>query len=272
MSEDLAVIEPEDAHPPAQALTLFGTADPVAVVDKASAVATALARVIDKQGLFTVIGTKKHVHVEGWTLLGSMLGVFAHIEWTRKTEDGWEARAVAVAAATGAIVGAGEAECLKSEPKWKGRDDFALRGMAQTRALSRALRGPLGFVAVLAGYAATPFEEMPQTADEAFVARETARRSQGAGAVPPAPPSQANSGAPPPTPQESLERIRAQAKPAATDYDDTTAVCPRCGKAEFLRPVTNPKFCQKAAGGCGAPAKGDAWTLISYGEFKERHK
>jgi hypothetical protein len=33
--------------------------------------------------------------------------------------------------------------------------------MAQTRAVSKALRGPLGFVVTLAGYEATPAEEMP---------------------------------------------------------------------------------------------------------------
>jgi hypothetical protein len=61
----------------------------------------------------------------------------------------------------GQVVGAAEAECLRSERTWKGRDDYALRSMAQTRAVSKALRGPLGFVVTLAGYEATPAEEMP---------------------------------------------------------------------------------------------------------------
>jgi hypothetical protein len=41
---------------------------------------------------------------------------------------------------------------------------YAIRSMAQTRAISRALRAPLGQIIVLAGYEATPAEEMP--ADE----------------------------------------------------------------------------------------------------------
>jgi len=80
MTDALAVIDPdEQEEAPSQALTLFGTADPLVVISKASRVALALAKVIDRQQLFTVIGTKKYVQVEGWTLLGSMLGITAQI-------------------------------------------------------------------------------------------------------------------------------------------------------------------------------------------------
>ena len=163
---DLAVIPPSP-------ISLFGTSEPLAVLDQASKVAFALAKVINKQKLFTVINGKKHVHAEGWTLLGSMLGVFPQIEWTRRikgegadySQDGWEARAVAVVAASGVTVGSADSMCTRQEKMWKDRDDFALRSMAQTRATVRALRGPLGFVIKLAGYAATPAEEV--TEDEA---------------------------------------------------------------------------------------------------------
>jgi hypothetical protein len=46
-------------------------------------------------------------------------------------------------------------------PKGKARDDFALMAMAQTRATSRALRNPLGFVVKMAGYETAGAEEMP---------------------------------------------------------------------------------------------------------------
>ncbi|MBO0723653.1 MAG: hypothetical protein J2P41_22705, partial [Blastocatellia bacterium] len=64
---------------------------------------------------------------------------------------GWEAR-VEVHNANGQLIGAGEAMCVRRERTWANRDDFALRAMAQTRAISRALRNPLGFVVKLAGY------------------------------------------------------------------------------------------------------------------------
>jgi hypothetical protein len=90
-----------------------------------------------------------------------MLGVFPVCVWTRQMEDGWEARVEARTRA-GEIVGAAEAECLRSEKTWANRDDYALRSMAQTRATSKALRQPLGFVMQLAGFNPTPAEEMPR--------------------------------------------------------------------------------------------------------------
>lgn len=147
--------------PASAPITLFGTDDPVAVVDRASTIATALADVIKRRQLFKRIGQSDHVFVEGWTLLGSMLGVFAEVEWSRPLDDnnGWEARAVARTLA-GRTVGAAESMCSKSEGKWRSSDDYAIRSMAQTRAVSKALRLPLGFIMELAGYSATPAEEL----------------------------------------------------------------------------------------------------------------
>lgn len=126
--------------------------------------AEALADVIRQKDLTTNISGREHVRLEGWTLCGSMLGVFPVITWTKPvTHDGhiigYEARCEA-RTLSGAVVGAAEAMCTEDETNWKGRDEFALRSMAQTRAASKALRLPLGFVMTLAGYAETPAEEM----------------------------------------------------------------------------------------------------------------
>ena len=142
------------------ALTLFRTDEPNAIVERASAQANALAKVIKKQRLAVNIGGREHVRIEGWTLLGTMLGVFPVVVWTRPYMDvGWEARVEARTLA-GAIVGAAEAECLRLEDNWQDRPDYALRSMAQTRAVSKAMRLPLGFIMAMAGYEATPAEEM----------------------------------------------------------------------------------------------------------------
>jgi hypothetical protein len=111
--------------------------------------------------LISRISNRDHVKVEGWTLLGTMLGVFPVCVWTKERSDGWEAR-VEARTLSGAIVGAAEAECLRSEKLWSNRDDYALRSMAQTRATSKALRQPLGFVMSLAGFDPTPAEEAPE--------------------------------------------------------------------------------------------------------------
>lgn len=138
---------------------LFGTTEPVAIIEKATSVATALKNVIRSQGLISNISGKEYPKCEAWTLLGTMLGVFPVAVWTRKLEDGWEAR-VEARTQSGAVVGAAEAQCLRSERNWANRDDFALRSMAQTRATAKCLRMPLGFVMTLAGYQPTPAEEM----------------------------------------------------------------------------------------------------------------
>lgn len=152
---------------PAQSpTTLFGSDDPNAVVQKAGEHATALVDVVRQRNLIVQIGQGEHVKVEGWTLLGSMLGVFPITEWTRPLHDeagapiGWEAR-VEAQTMDGRTVGAAEAMCTRDENTWRSRDDFALRSMAQTRATAKALRMPLGFIMQLAGFSATPAEEMP---------------------------------------------------------------------------------------------------------------
>jgi hypothetical protein len=153
-STQLAVIE----HGP---INLFGADRPEEVIARASSIATALKQMVVKQGLVSTIQGKEYPHVEAWTTLGSMLGVFPVTIWTRHTDDGqgWEARVEARTLA-GDIVGAGEAQCTRSERAWASRDDFALRAMSQTRATSRALRQSLGFVMVLAGFEATPSAEI----------------------------------------------------------------------------------------------------------------
>jgi hypothetical protein len=154
-------------------VTLFGTDDPDQIIERAAAKATALTKVIKAKGLAVSIQGREHVKIEGWTLCGSLMGVFAVPVWTRMIGEnhGWEAR-VEARTIHGAIVGAAEAQCTRDEAQWsltpKGRDgrslqprdDFALRSMAQTRASAKALRLPLGFIVTLAGYEATPAEEM----------------------------------------------------------------------------------------------------------------
>ncbi len=147
-----------ELRPPAP-VNLFHTSDPAEVIERATATAKPLADVIRKQKLFKDISGRKHVLVEGWTLLGSMLGVFAACVWTRKLENGWEAR-VEARTLNGQLVGAAEAMCLRSETLWKSRDEYAIRSMAQTRATSKALRQPLGFVVQLAGFQPEPAEEV----------------------------------------------------------------------------------------------------------------
>lgn len=133
--------------------------DASAIVKGATQVADALAAVIEHRRLFITIQGRSHVRVEGWALLGSMLGVFPVCVECRPSLNGWQAR-VEARTLSGALVGAAVAICTRDEPAWAHRPDYALASMAQTRATSKALRLPLGFVVALAGYDTTPAEEM----------------------------------------------------------------------------------------------------------------
>jgi hypothetical protein len=197
-STDLAPVSPGNAvavQGTGDVVTLWNTHDPNAIVEQASKVATALANVIEKQDLAKNLGgRKKHVEIEGWQIAGTFLGAQPIITDTQRvepkaefpvtskrkkwgkvdgkrqiveeTEDtwtvvGWSFDAVAeVRTMDGRVIGRGEATCSREEPNWKDATDSAVKGMAQTRACSRALRQALGFIVGLAGYSATPQEEM----------------------------------------------------------------------------------------------------------------
>jgi hypothetical protein len=147
---------------PAAPVTVFGTSDPDAALERMAALASRLVDVVRDQKLAVRIQGREHLRVEAWTTLGGMLGIFPMVTWTKPNEsgDGFVAR-VEVRTRHGEIVGAAEAECSRAEKVWQDRYPYSLRSMAQTRAISRALRAPLGQVVTLAGYDATPLEEMP---------------------------------------------------------------------------------------------------------------
>jgi hypothetical protein len=170
---ETAEFEPPAPAPPVIA-NLFGTDDPELVIAEIVRRAGALANVIREKKLYARIRGEEYVTVEGWTLLGTMLGVFPWLEWTRPLPEGWEAR-VEARTLDGRVVSSGESECLRSESKWKERDDFQIRSMAATRATSRALRQPLGFVMKLAGYSPTPAEEVDSALDGTTTRTERAR-------------------------------------------------------------------------------------------------
>lgn len=172
---------------------------PAEVITKATAVADALKSLIDQQEMAVDVGgRKKHVEVGAWQACGTMLGALGgqplHAEtvWSRiaREPDGqpvkreyhvkefhskkaggglkrefdvegydWEAR-VEIRTPAGVVVGAAEALCSRAESTWATRPDPAVKSMAETRAESRAYRRAIGWIVNIAGYSATPAEEM----------------------------------------------------------------------------------------------------------------
>lgn len=166
MSKAIEKREPAagDVAPPAAGPgTLFAAGlTPAAVIAQVSEIAGELRNVLRAQGLTANIQGKEYVLIEGWSLLAGLLGVYPVVAWSRELPDGagWESRAEGRTLA-GQVVGAAEAECRRDERSWSRRESYALRSMAQTRATSKCLRLTLGFIVSMAGYQATPAEEMP---------------------------------------------------------------------------------------------------------------
>lgn len=190
MSEDtaLAVREPE---PEKNDLQVLSNDDPAGILVQATKIATALKDVIEKQKLYATISGRKHVMVEGWTTLMALNRLQPFVENVEverytvekqirpfsdeampgdppmkvqtMTEHHVRARAVVSArrVSDGVAVAQAEGFCSTEEPRWKGRDEYAIRSMAQTRGTGKVGRLALSWVMTLAGYEALPAEEVP---------------------------------------------------------------------------------------------------------------
>lgn len=163
-SERTALVAAE----PLTGVTVFGTDEPMGVFARTQAIASALGQAVKQLHLSTVINRREYVLAEGWSYMGSMLGVFprtTRVETVRDKEGsaiGFEAY-VELVCRDGSVVGGAVAECSWAENNWADRDAFALKSMAQTRATGKAYRMAFGFVMKAAGFEATPAEEMVDT-------------------------------------------------------------------------------------------------------------
>lgn len=143
----------------------------------ATRVANCLSDLIEQQGLVKRGINKKepekpYVLVEGWEILGTMLGI---VPVTRIVDEmknknnrtvGFKARATLYRnpiVENGEIVGG---ELLSTAEAYATKDGFqkeffSMASMAQTRALGKAYRMTLSWIMKMAGYEPTPAEEMP---------------------------------------------------------------------------------------------------------------
>jgi len=219
---DVEIVEPEEEVPeavdemPLGQVSIYRSMDPIQQLEEAKARARVLVEVVQSQGLSKTFGnsTKPHVFVEGWQFLASQFGLVPDIEWTRELDDGagWEARASLNRLSDGQVIAHADAECRTDENNWKNRPSYAIRSMSQTRAVSKVCRIALSSVMVMAGFNATPAEEM----DGVVLSRRTEKAPRRA-------PTRIDQGPPPP--------------PTSTDQPH----CPACLKAHgTLVAVTGP--------------------------------
>ena len=119
---------------------------------------------IVKNNLSVKIVNRDYVMIEGWQFAGGLMGLSPRIVKVEKIDDmKWLAQAEIINIKTEKVMGTGYALCSKAESKKAGFDEYAILSMAQTRAIGKAFRNLIGWVVKMAGYEATPAEEMKIT-------------------------------------------------------------------------------------------------------------
>lgn len=167
-----------------------------------------LMKVVKEVGLSRKFGgDRPHLYAEAWQILGRFSGYHGICE--EPTEMFEEGKLIGFKAQAhiydrdGREVSRATSYCMRDEGNWKNKPMFQLASMAQTRALSKAYRLDLGWVAVLAGYSPTPAEEM-----------------DGVNPAPTIAPTKKSSPAASPAPKTpSLEELKAKAITAAKEFD-----------------------------------------------------
>jgi hypothetical protein len=158
---------------------LAGALTPEETVALAARMARALVDIVNQRRLYAVINGRKYPTVEAWMVVARMDGVVARERSATRQEDGsYEAEVDLIRLSDGAVVGHGSGICGMADDHngktdWSKRASQAKRGMAITRAASRAFRLQYSWIIQLAGYEPTPAEEMPDP--ESVEPRDTPR-------------------------------------------------------------------------------------------------
>jgi hypothetical protein len=138
---------------------------PEIMVAQGQRVAKILMQIVDARKDKVIIKGKTFLQFQDWQLVAKLIGhTTATVEWTKPIMQngiciGWECKASAINK-EGEVLSQAESACLRAEKNWVDKDEFQLRSMAQTRACAKVLRNLFSLVVVLAGYEATPAEEM----------------------------------------------------------------------------------------------------------------
>lgn len=158
--EDALVIRPRH-------LPIVKEPTPEEQLEKAERICKLLKSYLDRKPRAVKFNGKRYPEADDWNFVANFFGHSTRTRWVRPVTDkekivGFECAADLIRDSDGAIVGAGEAACMKDEPNWARKPDFQLRSMAQTRAGAKACKGKFAWVMVMAGLAPTPAEEMTE--------------------------------------------------------------------------------------------------------------
>jgi hypothetical protein len=138
--------------------------------------------IVDKQGLYQKYGNSEHLKAEGWQVLGEAYHYYSQTgnstDLIRNPQTGLVEGVKATATIVdqfGAIRGSADSYCFGSEKGKENHTAAQWAGMAQTRAVSRAFKQGLSWIAIIAGYSPTPAEEMDGVYTEAQVENATSK-------------------------------------------------------------------------------------------------
>jgi hypothetical protein len=147
--------------PPAESQLAVINNNPRDLMDRAQSVAD-VCRTIVKNTALPIKG-KKYVRVEGWEAIAAAHGFVAGARDVERTETGYRAIGELRRISDGTLIAQSEGFVGTDEETWSGRNEYAARAMAQTRAISRVCRSAFAHVIVLidAELQTTPAEEMP---------------------------------------------------------------------------------------------------------------
>lgn len=138
--------------------------NPSDVLNDAKTAALALTTVISQKKKPVMMNGEQYLEFEDWQTVGQFYGYMVSTGEAEPVEiegvKGAKASAKLVNFHNGEVLGGAESYCMRDEPNWKTKPWFQLASMAQTRAGAKALRNRLAWVVVLAGYRATPAEEI----------------------------------------------------------------------------------------------------------------
>lgn len=125
-----------------------------------------LKQIIVDNKLYTPVKGKNFVNVEGWQIAGAFVGITPIVTSVENLSDGneykYRAEVKLVQYGSDTPIGYGVAICTNKEANKRNFDEYAVCSMAQTRAISKAYRLAIGYLMKLAGYEATPAEEMQE--------------------------------------------------------------------------------------------------------------
>lgn len=154
----------------------MGVSTPAATIAQATNIANELVAFLKSRPKLVVpISGKNYIKCEGWTTTGAMLGTFPRTEKTEERGDWSEGNyavkaTVSVQTLDGREVTRADALCSQREtmsgrPRWN--DEYAVMSMSETRATAKAYRQAFSWIIQMAGYEATPAEEMDGVRDKA---------------------------------------------------------------------------------------------------------